>query len=87
MLGKLMMNGLHLEVVITYVPGKPWASMKTPIWPAVTGAIATGNLPNTSEPLDQLLRINNPIIVVVNTSEQRFGKFGNTTSMNLRMRM
>ena len=59
MLGKLMINGLHLEVVTTSqdtvpdVPGKPWESMKTPIRPAVTVATATGHLPSTSEPLDR----------------------------------
>jgi len=77
MLGKLMMNGIHMEVVITSrgtvpdVPGRPWASTKTPIRPAVTVATATGNLPSTRQNrLTQLVRVNNLIIVVVNTAEQ-----------------
>lgn len=54
MLGKLMMNGIHMELVVTShgtvpdVPGRPWASTKTPIRPNVTVATATRNFPSAS---------------------------------------
>jgi hypothetical protein len=67
-----MLNGLHMEVgTVPDVPRRPWASKKTPIGPAVTVATSTGNLPSTSHNrLTELVRVNNLIVVVVNTAEQ-----------------
>jgi hypothetical protein len=72
-----MLNGSHMEAAITShsnvpdMPRKPRASTETPNRTDVTVATATGNLRNTSQNrLTQLVRINNLIIVVVNTAVQ-----------------